>query len=69
MQQTEVDLAHAVHGDGFPLLLVHGFTGSSLDGTDAVLVVIPDTAHSPQDENRDAWLAAIEAHLARANTV
>jgi pimeloyl-ACP methyl ester carboxylesterase len=36
MQQTEVDLAHAVHGDGFPLLLVHGFTGSSLDWTDVV---------------------------------
>ncbi len=33
---TEVDLAHAVHGDGFPLLLVHGFTGSSLDWTDVV---------------------------------
>ena len=31
----------------------------------AVLVVVPDAAHSPQDENRDAWLDAIEAHLAR----
>jgi pimeloyl-ACP methyl ester carboxylesterase len=31
----------------------------------AVLVVVPDAAHSPQDENRDAWLAAVEAHLAR----
>lgn len=31
----------------------------------AVLVVVPDAAHSPQDENRDAWLDAIENHLAR----
>jgi hypothetical protein len=28
--------------------------------------VIPDAAHSPQDENRAAWLAAIRAHLAAA---
>jgi pimeloyl-ACP methyl ester carboxylesterase len=27
-------------------------------------VVIPDAAHSPQVENREAWLAAIRAHLA-----
>jgi pimeloyl-ACP methyl ester carboxylesterase len=33
----------------------------------AVLVVVPDAAHSPQDENRDAWLAAVEQHLTRAN--
>ena len=32
----------------------------------AVLVVVPDAAHSPQDENRDAWLDAIENHLARS---
>ena len=32
----------------------------------AVLVVIPDAAHSPQDENRDAWLAAVEGHLERS---
>ena len=31
----------------------------------AVLVVVPDAAHSPQDENRDAWLAAVDGHLAR----
>jgi pimeloyl-ACP methyl ester carboxylesterase len=31
-----IDLAYAVHGDGFPLVLVHGFTGSSLDWTDVV---------------------------------
>jgi len=31
----------------------------------AVLVVIPDAAHSPQFENRQAWLDAVEAHLAR----
>jgi pimeloyl-ACP methyl ester carboxylesterase len=31
----------------------------------AVLVVVPDAAHSPQDENRAAWLDAIEHHLAR----
>lgn len=32
----------------------------------AVLDVIPGAAHSPQEENTAAWLAAIEAHLARA---
>jgi pimeloyl-ACP methyl ester carboxylesterase len=31
----------------------------------AELVVIPDAAHSPQDENRAAWLAAVEHHLTR----
>jgi pimeloyl-ACP methyl ester carboxylesterase len=29
-------------------------------------VTIPDAAHSPQFENRSAWLAAIRAHLERA---
>lgn len=29
-------------------------------------VVVPDAAHSPQIENRDAWLAALRAHLAFA---
>lgn len=29
----------------------------------ARLVVIPDAAHSPQLENREAWLAALAAHL------
>ena len=29
------------------------------------LVVIPDAAHSPQDENPEAWLAAVRGHLAR----
>jgi pimeloyl-ACP methyl ester carboxylesterase len=29
------------------------------------LAVIPDAAHSPQDENPDAWLAAVRGHLAR----
>jgi pimeloyl-ACP methyl ester carboxylesterase len=28
-------------------------------------VVIPDAAHSPQLENRDAWLAALDAHFDR----
>jgi 2-succinyl-6-hydroxy-2,4-cyclohexadiene-1-carboxylate synthase len=31
----------------------------------AVLVVIPDAAHSPQAENRSAWLAAVFEHLER----
>jgi pimeloyl-ACP methyl ester carboxylesterase len=31
----------------------------------AVLVVIPDAGHSPQIENRSAWLAAVHHHLAR----
>lgn len=35
----------------------------------AVLVVIPDAAHSPQDENRDAWLDAVEHHIARTQPV
>lgn len=30
------------------------------------LVVIPDAAHSPQDENPAAWLQAVRDHLARA---
>ena len=34
----------------------------------AVLVVVPDAAHSPQDENRNAWLAAVKSHLARQQT-
>ncbi len=33
---------------------------------DARLVVVPDAAHSPQFENRGAWLEAVHAHLARA---
>jgi pimeloyl-ACP methyl ester carboxylesterase len=32
------------------------------------LVVIPAAAHSPQDENPAAWLAAIRAHLAGADS-
>jgi pimeloyl-ACP methyl ester carboxylesterase len=32
---------------------------------EAVLVVIPDAAHSPQVEQRDAWLAAVIDHLRR----
>ena len=31
----------------------------------SVLEVIPGAAHSPQVENRDAWLAAVRGHLAR----
>ncbi|MFI5044383.1 MAG: alpha/beta fold hydrolase [Acidimicrobiales bacterium] len=30
------------------------------------LVVIPDAAHSPQEENTDAWLGAVRNHLERA---
>jgi pimeloyl-ACP methyl ester carboxylesterase len=33
----------------------------------AELAVIPDAAHSPQEENRDAWLAAVEHHLSRVD--
>jgi pimeloyl-ACP methyl ester carboxylesterase len=32
---------------------------------DARQIVIPEAAHSPQHENRDAWLAAVRGHLAR----
>jgi pimeloyl-ACP methyl ester carboxylesterase len=35
----------------------------------AVLVVVPDAAHSPQDENPDAWLDAVEHHIARTRPV
>jgi pimeloyl-ACP methyl ester carboxylesterase len=31
----------------------------------AILNVIPNAAHSPQDENREHWLEAVQAHLAR----
>ena len=31
----------------------------------AVLVVIPDAGHSPQVEQPELWLDAVEAHLAR----
>jgi pimeloyl-ACP methyl ester carboxylesterase len=37
----------------------------AIDG--AVEVVIPDAAHSPQEENPEAWLAAVRTHLARAD--
>lgn len=33
----------------------------------ARLVVIPDAAHSPQNENRTAWLDAVRAHLTRVD--
>jgi pimeloyl-ACP methyl ester carboxylesterase len=33
----------------------------------SALVVIPDAAHSPQEENPEAWLAAVRAHLARSD--
>jgi pimeloyl-ACP methyl ester carboxylesterase len=33
----------------------------------AVLVVVPDAAHSPHDENRAAWLSAVEDHLTRVD--
>lgn len=39
---TAIDVAYTVHGDGFPLLLVHGFTGSSLDWTDVVEALARD---------------------------
>jgi pimeloyl-ACP methyl ester carboxylesterase len=35
----------------------------------SVLVVIPEAGHSPQIENRSAWLAAVRAHLIRAETM
>jgi pimeloyl-ACP methyl ester carboxylesterase len=31
----------------------------------SVLVVIPAAGHSPQIENRSAWLAAVHEHLTR----
>jgi pimeloyl-ACP methyl ester carboxylesterase len=38
---------------------------TAIDG--AVEVVIEDAAHSPQEENPPAWLAAVRAHLIRAD--
>jgi pimeloyl-ACP methyl ester carboxylesterase len=32
----------------------------------AVFELIPDAAHSPQLENRDAWMRAVQGHLRRA---
>jgi pimeloyl-ACP methyl ester carboxylesterase len=60
----------------FPVTVIvgendHGLRNSAdvlareIDG--AELFVIPDAAHSPQDENRDAWIAAVDAHLARVD--
>lgn len=34
----------------------------------AAELVIPNAAHSPQEENRSAWLDAVSAHLERAET-
>jgi len=49
----------------------HGLRGAADDLAATIpgaeLVVIPDAAHSPQDENRDAWLAAVEHHLTRVD--
>jgi hypothetical protein len=30
-----------------------------------MLCVVANAAHSPQDENRDGWLAAIDSHFRR----
>jgi pimeloyl-ACP methyl ester carboxylesterase len=35
----------------------------AIDG--AVEIVIPNAAHSPQEENREAWLDAVRSHLVR----
>jgi pimeloyl-ACP methyl ester carboxylesterase len=49
----------------------HGLRGAADDLAATIpgaqLVVIPEAAHSPQEENRDAWLAAVEQHLARVD--
>jgi pimeloyl-ACP methyl ester carboxylesterase len=34
---------------------------------DVELVVVPDAGHSPQFENPDAWLSALERFLARVD--
>ena len=40
--ELTVDLAYDSTGDGFPLVLVHGFTGSSLDWSDVVEALAAD---------------------------
>jgi 3-oxoadipate enol-lactonase len=49
----------------------HGLRGAADDLATAIpgaeLVVIPDAAHSPQEENRDAWLDAVRHHLSRVD--
>jgi pimeloyl-ACP methyl ester carboxylesterase len=49
----------------------HGLRDSADDLAAAIpgaeLFVIEDAAHSPQDENRDAWLAAVDRHLSRVS--
>jgi pimeloyl-ACP methyl ester carboxylesterase len=46
-----------------------GLRGAADDLTATIpgahLVVIPDAAHSPQVENRTAWLEAMHSHLTR----
>lgn len=46
-----------------PLRPAADVLASAING--ATLTVIPDAGHSPQDENRAAWLAAIDAHFER----
>jgi 2-succinyl-6-hydroxy-2,4-cyclohexadiene-1-carboxylate synthase len=46
-----------------PLRAAAGTLAAGVPG--AVLAVIPDAVHSPQEENTAAWLTAIEVHLAR----
>jgi 3-oxoadipate enol-lactonase len=61
-------------GLGIPTTVIvgvndHGLRGPADDLASTIpgaeLALIADAAHSPQDENRDAWLAAVERHLAR----
>ena len=63
-------------GLGIPTTVIvgvndHGLRGAADDLAATIpgaeLVVIPDAAHSPQEENRDAWLVAVEGHLARVD--
>jgi 3-oxoadipate enol-lactonase len=35
---------------------------------EAVFELIPDAGHSPQLENRSAWMRAVQAHLARVGS-
>ena len=47
---------------------LHGAATAMVEAIEgSVAVTIPDAAHSPQEENAPAWLAAVRDHLARVD--
>ena len=64
LAEIRVPTTVIVGAEDRPLLDPARVLAEEIDG--AELVVVPDAAHSPQIENRDAWLAAVTGHLGRA---